>query len=91
MTGKFDRIVSADSHVNEPVDLWVKAMGDTYGDSTPRLVEEYRGEKGRFFFTGLRVMSLSADEKEITDMGLDVAVGYEPGPRLEFQRRAGVD
>ena len=91
MTGKFDRIVSADSHVNEPVDLWVKAMGDTYGDSTPRLIEEYRGEKGRFFFTGLRVMSLSADEKEITDMGLDVAVGYEPGPRLQFQRRAGVD
>ncbi len=91
MTDKFPRIVSADSHVNEPVDLWVNAMGDTYGDSTPRLVDEYRGEKGRFFFTGLRVMSLAADEKEISDMGLDVAVGYEPGPRLEFQRRAGVD
>lgn len=91
MTGKFERIVSADSHVNEPVDLWVKAMGNKYGDSTPRLVDEFNGEKGRFFFTGLRVMKLAADEKEITDMGLDVEVGYEPGPRLDFQRRAGVD
>ena len=67
MAGKYDRIVSADSHVNEPVDLWVKAMGDKYGDSTPRLVDEFNGEKGRFFFTGLRVMKLADDEKEITD------------------------
>ena len=84
-------IYSADSHVNEPVDLWVKSMGAKFGDRTPRLVEEFRGEKGRFFFTGLRVMKLADDEDELRRMGLSLQVAYEPDARLAFQRQAGVD
>ena len=46
-------IISSDSHIIEPEDLFEKALGDKYGDSTPRYVDEHLGEKGKHYFTGL--------------------------------------
>ena len=37
MTLNFERLISADSHVMEPPDLWSKAIGDRYGDRAPHL------------------------------------------------------
>ena len=48
----YDKLISADSHVMEPPDLWWNALGSKYGDRTPRLLDEYRGEKGSFFYSG---------------------------------------
>ena len=31
------RLVSADSHVMEPPDLWLKAIGHRFGDRTPQV------------------------------------------------------
>ena len=46
---KFNRVISADSHVVEPTDLWWNTIGSKYGERTPRIVNEYLGKQGRFF------------------------------------------
>ncbi len=47
-----DWLISADSHVIEPADLFVRALGRRYGDDTPRSIPEWKGRKGNFYFTG---------------------------------------
>ena len=42
-------VISADSHVLEPSDLWTRAIGQKYGDALPQMVKELNGEKGNFF------------------------------------------
>ena len=46
------RIISADSNVMEPYDLWWNALGRRFGDRTPRIINQYRGEEGTFFYAG---------------------------------------
>ena len=36
----------------EPPDLWWNALGLKSGDRTPRLLDEYRGKEGSFFYSG---------------------------------------
>ena len=91
MKRRFDRLISADSHVNEPTDLWTKAMGKHYGERAPHLLEHYNGERGRFYYTGLRVLKLGDDKDELRAMGVPVAVGYAPEARAQFQEQAGID
>ena len=49
---------SADSHVNEPGDLWEKPLGAKWGDAVPRVIEPVAGGDGsiggggRVYFTG---------------------------------------
>jgi hypothetical protein len=40
-----NRLVSADSHVMEPPDLWLKAIGARFGDRTPQ-VRQLPGRPG---------------------------------------------
>src|SRR5919202_5938672 len=51
-TRHYERIISADSHVMEPYDLWWGPLGQKFGDRTPRLLNEYRGRQGTFFYSG---------------------------------------
>ena len=46
-------IISSDSHVLEPEDLFEKALGKKHGDLTPRYVDEHLGNKAKHYFTGL--------------------------------------
>jgi hypothetical protein len=34
------KLISADSHVSEPADLWVERVEEKYRDRAPRLVEK---------------------------------------------------
>ena len=61
---KFDRVVSADSHIIEPLDLWRSALGDRFGDQTPRGLTEHAGKKGNFFFSGREVLTMGDPEQE---------------------------
>lgn len=89
MERKFPRVISADSHVMEPMDLWSNALGNKFGDRTPRIVDEFLGQKGRFFYTGWTAHKLSADIAEGTaDPGL---LGRDPQARLGFQEEAGIE
>ena len=55
---KFNRVISADSHVVEPTDLWWNTIGSKYGERTPRIVNEYLGKQGRFFYTGAQYLKI---------------------------------
>ena len=58
-------VISADSHVLEPPDLWTKAIGQKYGDALPQMVHELNGEKGNFFFTGLEYVRLESENRRL--------------------------
>lgn len=91
MTGQsFQRIISADSHVMEPRDLWLKTIGHEFGDHTPRILSEYLGTKGTFFYTGRQVLKITETDLEAQKIGFQEA-GYVPEVRVKFQKDAGVE
>ena len=45
-------VISADSHVLEPGDLWTNALGKRFGDKVPRVVQRFNGYDGTFFYLG---------------------------------------
>jgi uncharacterized protein len=98
-TQYFANIISADSHVMEPYDLWWKAIGQKFGDRTPRVLDEYRGRQGAFFYSGNRgapvavirdlIPTSDAAAKKAEEQGLGES-GYLPEVRVRFQEKAGV-
>ena len=95
----FSSLISADSHVMEPYDMWWNALGATWGDRTPRLLDEYQGQKGTFFYSGNRGAPVAvvrdlqptsdAAAKAAEEQGLGES-GYLPEIRVQFQEQAGV-
>lgn len=83
------RVISADSHVMEPRDLWSNALQDRFGDNTPRVLEEHLGKKGLFFYTGRQVLKVGQTDYEAQKVGLQEA-GYVPEVRVTFQEKANV-
>lgn len=84
-------IVSADSHVVEPLDMWRRALGDTFGDDIPHRLDTYNGEIGRFLYTGRQVLRLpekggavAADHRDLFE------AGFVPEKRIAFQVSAGI-
>ena len=53
------KVVSADSHIIEPFDLWTKTLNKKWGEALPQVVTECQGQKGRFFFTGFEYIKMS--------------------------------
>jgi predicted TIM-barrel fold metal-dependent hydrolase len=43
------RVISADSHMMEPPDLWQERLDNKYKDRAPRVIQGYQGKKGSFF------------------------------------------
>src|SRR2546425_11015299 len=43
------RVISADSHMMEPADLWLERLDNKYKDRAPRVIQDYQGKKGYFF------------------------------------------
>ena len=92
---QFQRIISADSHVMEPEDLWWNALGHKFGDRTPRRVENYRGQGKAAFYHGRKGAEASelreeAAMEQAEEHGLE-ACGYDPAVRVRFQMEAGVE
>ncbi|MSP51445.1 MAG: hypothetical protein EXQ91_03505 [Alphaproteobacteria bacterium] len=50
-------IISSDSHVLEPEDLY-KPIAKKYGDQVPRYTDRFQGRKGKFYFTGLEYIQV---------------------------------
>ena len=96
----FTRIISADSHVMEPLHLWWHTLGHKFGDRTPRYLSEYQGQQGHFFYTGYQGWPVSwiRDNRPETERaaveaaakGLE-ACGYDPAVRVRFQAEAGIE
>jgi predicted TIM-barrel fold metal-dependent hydrolase len=77
----FPIVISADSHVIEPLDLWRKALGSRYGTDAPGLVNRRNGVEGTFFFTGREYMDAAemipgdnAMQARLLEAGRDPAV-----------------
>lgn len=97
----FESIISADSHVYEPSDLWWKALGDKFGERTPRTILNYQGKEGTYFYSGYQGLPVTrvrdrvnsdteAARVQATEMGFG-ACGYDPEVRVKFQQAAGLD
>lgn len=89
MTANFERVISADSHVMEPLTMWSDVLLDRYGDATPRVLDEHLGQKGNFFYTGRQVLKVGQSDYEAQKVGFQEA-GYVPEVRVKFQEQAGV-
>ena len=74
-------VVSADSHVLEPFDLWERTLGARYGDRVPRVVKRFAGRDGTFFYCG----------KEACVLEEMVAVDVAGQERVDELLRAGAD
>jgi predicted TIM-barrel fold metal-dependent hydrolase len=93
MPPRLAKIISADSHVREPIDLWWNTLGAKFGERTPRVITEHKGKKGRFFYTGrwvtgigeIETMQEKAFGKELEQSG------YVPEKRVKFQVDAGIE
>ncbi len=85
-----NRIISGDSHVMEPLDLWAKALHARFGEATPRLIPEFRGVAGKFFYIGREVMRLERIDDEAKASGY-AAAGFDPAVRVAFQDAAGIE
>jgi len=82
-------IVSADSHTLEPPDLWAKALGDKYGDDTPRVVARLGDQEGPFFFTGKQYARFQEQQEKAALAGTPDA-GHDPVARVDFQKKIGI-
>jgi predicted TIM-barrel fold metal-dependent hydrolase len=90
----FDFVISADSHLVEPYDLWTNALGAKWGDDVlPRLLQS---DGRRIFFTGAEYIAV--DEGIISDSAEDPEVkavqkrsGWDPDARLSCMDVDGID
>ena len=78
-------IISGDSHVIEPAELWTKPLGAKYGDAVPHIMKEFNGEKTDHFFTGIEYIRIgfidiyngrivSQTKSEVFGMRIDVSM-----------------
>ena len=86
-------VVSADSHVLEPFDLWEHSLGSKYGDRVPRVVKRFEGRDGTFFFCGKEACVL--EEMVAVDASRDrvdelLRAGHDPAVREKCMDRDGV-
>jgi predicted TIM-barrel fold metal-dependent hydrolase len=92
----FDYVVSGDSHLVEPYELWESALGAKWGDKVPRLVEQdgadgrlwFTGAPGEYFWVGEGMLDGSIDDDEMRD--LQTRAGYDPDARLRCQDIDGI-
>lgn len=97
MTGLIFRtpIISADSHVLEPGDLWTKALGRRFGDKVPHIVSGFDGHPGTFFFLGRdgeaarvdELVNATADDERLVNL---VRAGSDSAFRLALMKADGV-
>lgn len=87
-------VISGDSHVVEPPDLFTKTLQHKYGDSVPRWLDSHQGKKGRYFFGGFDVVDYNA---VIDEGGGDAetreklrTAGYDPAVRVKCLDEDGV-
>jgi uncharacterized protein len=88
-------VISADSHVLEPGDLWTKALGRRYGDSVPHIVTRFNDHEGSFFYLGRdgeaarvdELVNAADDDERLQNL---VRAGHDPVHRLKLIQADGI-
>ncbi len=94
-------IVSADSHVTEPADLWLHRLDRKYRDRAPRVVRDYGRDRYVFVAPGISPFAIATgfgagkqgrDLKQHLRRGYEAALagGWDPVERLKDQDADGV-
>src|SRR2546429_1192547 len=98
-----NRVLSADSHVVEPADVWTTRIDTRFRDRAPHIEKEVNGVKGDFFVCeGLQPFSVSVfavaglDPREYSDKMSRGYSGVRPGAwnpveRVKDQENDGVE
>ena len=97
-------VVSGDSHIIEPMDLWTRSLEDKHGNRLPRVVDECNGVPGVYFFAGCDYFKLgdvdpkdtvdsTAATEELSDEMVDKVnrSNSDPALRLELMALDGID
>lgn len=97
------RVVSADSHMMEPADLWQTRLDAKYRDRAPKVIDGYNGKKGSFFCVeGIRPFPVAGgfaagnkpeELPKAWEKGYEGArpSGWDPVERIKDQEIDGVD
>ncbi|MBM3524552.1 MAG: hypothetical protein FJX57_16525, partial [Alphaproteobacteria bacterium] len=89
-----ERIISADSHVFEPDDLWLRSLGKKWGDQVPRRVHGRPDDPGDYDydFTGAEyVRKFRRTNLVNQERGFDVrSAGWDPAVRIKCMDQDGV-
>jgi len=88
-------IISADSHVLEPGDLWTKALDERFGDKLPHVIKRFNGHEGTFFYLGRageaaridELVNATADDERLRNL---VQAGHDPVHRLALIKADGI-
>ena len=88
-------IISSDSHVFEPGDLWSKALGNRFPNDVPQQVDSFEGHEGSFFYVGRPGEAAKMDELVSADSAdrrlEDLAkAGSDPVYRLELMAKDNI-
>ncbi len=101
-----DKLFSADSHVSEPLDLWVERLDQRFRDRAPHMEElQEDGQKKEFWVfegfpphrlgVGIAAASLTGDRNEFENRRGSYANarpgGWDPAERLKDQDVDGLD
>jgi predicted TIM-barrel fold metal-dependent hydrolase len=98
------RLISADSHVSEPPDLWTSRVDRNYRDRAPRLAIDPDGKKGAYFlYEGYAPhpigigLGAGKSPEELKDFLTKATYadarpgGWDPAERLKDNERDGVE
>lgn len=87
-----DIVISGDSHVVEPFNLWKDALGSKYGEQTPQIVKDHMGVQGEFFFSGREFIRADEIVEGSTPEMKDKLrqAGFDPAMRLQCMEEDGV-
>jgi predicted TIM-barrel fold metal-dependent hydrolase len=94
-------VVSADSHVTEPADLWVERLDRKYRDNAPRVVRDFRRDAYLFvapgvipfgIATGFGAGKSGTQLKHHQNRGYEAARpgGWDPAERIKDQEVDGI-
>ena len=90
-TIRYECLISADSHIREPNDLWWNAMGKTFGDRTPRVVDQRDGRPGKYFYNGIGNTKIGDIEGEFAEHFPELqGAAADPEIRIRFQEQANI-
>ena len=97
------QVISADSHLTEPGDLWTQRLDRKYRDNAPRVIENDKPSGARYLFVGPGIHPLTvagvfaagrsgAELREHMKRGYEAArpSGWDPVERLKDQDLDGV-
>jgi uncharacterized protein len=92
MVATDELVISGDSHVIEPFDLWQKALGSRFGDSVPRLVDGPGGAQGNYFYCGKEIVQVEELVTATQDGRLAslIQAGRDPAAREALLDEDGV-